>query len=170
MKTFRLTKLLCVFPILAVALVAGAAIALPSAVDEYAPFESTTSECLICGRMQTIENRWLQKPTNSMHVGTDSLWIQPQIDDKHKHWWIFCSTHERPGWFKRSYFGCGGGVGGVSTLHHVATRRDTEVAQPLVDEYLQLTQGGDLKVVRDFVQQKVMPALHDQPDVPADAQ
>jgi hypothetical protein len=47
MKTLRLTKLLCVFPILAVALVAAATIGFPSAIDQYAPFESTTSEYLI---------------------------------------------------------------------------------------------------------------------------
>lgn len=170
MKKFRLTKLLCVFPILAVALVAAAAISFPSAVDQFAPFESTTSECLICGRMQTVEQRWMQSPAESIYVGNDALWMQPQVDSKHDHWWIFCSTHERPGWFKRSYFGCGGGVGGVSTLHHVATNRGAEVAQPLVAEYLKLTQGGDLKAVRDFVQQKLMPALQDRPRAPAVAQ
>ena len=47
MPTFRLTKLFCVFSILAVALVAAAAIGFPSAIDQYAPFESTTSEYLI---------------------------------------------------------------------------------------------------------------------------
>ena len=47
MKTLRLTKLLCVFPILAVVLVAAATIGFPSAIDQYAPFESTTSEYLI---------------------------------------------------------------------------------------------------------------------------
>jgi len=75
MKTFRLTKLLCVFPILAVALGAAAAISFPSAVDQYAPYESTTSECLICGRMQTVEHRWMQSPAESIYVGADSLWM-----------------------------------------------------------------------------------------------
>lgn len=170
MKTFRLTKLLCVFPILAVALVAAAAIVFPSTVEQYAPYESTTSECLICGRMLTVEQRWMQSPTESIYVGDDALWIQPQVDSEHEHWWAACSNEARSGWFDYSMIGCGGGVGGVSTLHHVVTYRGIEVAQPLVDEYLQLTQDGNLKAVRDFVQQRVMPALQDQPDVPADAQ
>lgn len=170
MPTFRLTKLFCVFSILAVALVAAAAIGFPSAIDQYAPFESTTSECLICGRMRTVERRWMQSPAESIYVGDDSLWMQPQVDSEHDHWWAACSTEERPGWFDYSMIGCGGGVGGVSTLHHVATNRGADVAQPLVNEYLQLTQGGDLKSVRNFVQYRVMPALQDRPRAPAVAQ
>ncbi len=170
MKTFRLTKLLCVFPILAVALVAAAAIGFPSAVDQYAPYESTTSECLICGRMRTVEHRWMQSPAESIYAGDDSLWMQPQVDNKHDHWWVACSTEGRPGWFDYSMIGCGGGVGGVSTLHYVETYRGVEVAQPLIIEYLQLTQDHDVKSVRDFVQQKLMPALQDRPDTPPEAE
>jgi len=170
MKTFRLTKLLCVIPILMVVLVAAAATRFPSTMDQYSPFKSTTSECLICGRMRTVERRWMQSPVESIYVGDDSLWMQPQVDNKHDHWWAACSTEERPGWFDYSMIGCGGGIGGVSTLHHVATNSGADVAQPLVDEYLQLTQCGDLKSVRDFVQQRIMPALQNRPHAPAVAQ
>lgn len=156
MKTFRLTKLLCVFPILAVVLVAGLALGIPTTVEQYAPYESTTSECLICGRMQTIEKRWMQDQASSIYAGEDSLWMQPQVDNEHEHWWVGCSTASRPDWFGNLLFGCGGGVGGVSSLHYLAKSKGQDVSQPYVQKYVQLTKTGDLKAVRDFVQQEIV--------------
>jgi hypothetical protein len=163
MKTFRLTKLLSVFPVLAVALVAGAAVGVPATVERFAPYSSTTSECLVCGRMQTIEKRWLQDQTSSIYAGEDSLWMQPQVDNEHEHWWVGCSPASRPNWYGDLLFGCGGGIGGVSSLHHLSKSKGHEFSQPYLQNYLQLTKADNLKAVRDFVQEEILPALQDSP-------
>lgn len=163
MKTFRLTKLLCVFPVLAVGLVVATAVGIPATVDEFAPFESTTSECLICGQMQTTEKRWMQNPTSSVYGSEASLWLQTRVDRSHDHWWVGCSTHSRYGWFASSFFGCGGGIGGVWSLHSLATSRGDNFTQPYLQKYLQLTETGDLTSVRNFVQEEILPALQNPP-------
>ena len=163
MKTFRLTKLLCVFPVLAVASIAGVAIGVPSTVEEFAPLQSSTSECLSCGRMQTIERRWMQNPTSSIHAGADSLWMQPHVDSEHDHWWVECSSAERRDWFDNVMFGCGGCTLGVWTMHQLAISKGDQFAQPFVQKYLLLTETGDLKSVREFVQEEILPALQEPP-------
>ncbi|MGZ0168568.1 MAG: hypothetical protein ACKVHE_03330 [Planctomycetales bacterium] len=160
MKPFRLTTILCAF---AVFLIAGTAIGFPIAVERGAPYRITTSECLICGRMQTVERRWRRAPKETIEAHKDSLWMQPQIDKEHDHWWIRGSTEERPSWFAGAYIGCGGGIGGVSRLHYLATKRGAGVAESFVLKYKQLLIDGDLKSIREFVENEVQAALTNPP-------
>ncbi|MGZ0174404.1 MAG: hypothetical protein ACKVHE_33285, partial [Planctomycetales bacterium] len=125
------------------------------------PFHETTSECLVCGRMRTVGQSWLQAPTETFSGRADSEWMQAKILGKHDHWWVGCSTHARPKWFAASYFGCGGGIGGVSQLHQLAISRGEDVAKPFVREYQQLLIDGDLNSIREFIQNDVHAALTD---------
>jgi hypothetical protein len=162
MKTFRLTTLLCVFAILAAAMAYGAAIAYPIAVEHGAPYRITSSECLICGRSRTIEWRWKQSPIETIEAYPHSLWIEPQIDIGHDHWWVGSSSEGRSNWFGYTEIGCGG-IGGVSSLHYLATKKGDDVARPHVQKYLQLLNKGDLDAIRNFVDSELGRALQDPP-------
>ncbi|MDA1166447.1 MAG: hypothetical protein O3B13_25405 [Planctomycetota bacterium] len=166
MKPFRLTAMLSVF---AVALIASAAIGVPIAIEKGAPYRITSSECLVCGRMQTIERRWSQPPEESIEAHKDAIWMARHLPDKHDHWWVPGSAESRDEWFGYSLSACGGGVGGVSLLHYLAQKRGQDIAGPFVQEYLQLVNEGDLESIRSFVQSDVQNALldpHPQQPVP----
>ncbi|MFT5095418.1 MAG: hypothetical protein ACI93T_004265 [Porticoccaceae bacterium] len=163
MKTFRLRTLLCVFAVLAAAMAYGAAIAYPIAVERGAPYQITYSECLICGRSRTIERRWKASPKETIVANPNSVWMQPKIDDEHDHWWVGSSSEGRSNWFDDSYISCGGGIGGVSSPHDLATKRGDDVARPFVVQYLGLLKEGDLDAIRNFVRTDVSQALQDPP-------
>jgi hypothetical protein len=135
MTTQQLPKLLCIFSMVLVVLGTGAVFGLPLVAEHAAPFHETTSVCLVCGRMQTVGQGWMQPPTESFSGLADFEWMRAKIDRKHDHWWIGCSTHARPNWLARSYFGCGGGIGGVSQFHQLALTSGEDVAEPFIREY-----------------------------------
>ena len=159
MKPFRLTAMLAIF---AIVLVAGAAVGFPIAVERGAPYSITTSECLICGRSRTVDRQWKQSPKETIETHKQSLWMQPQIDSRHEHWWVVGSQEERPEWFAYASIGCGG-VGGVSSLHYLATKKGDDVAGPVVLKYLQLVEERDLESILNFVRNDVQTALQDPP-------
>ncbi|MFT5327834.1 MAG: hypothetical protein ACI8P0_005740, partial [Planctomycetaceae bacterium] len=66
-------------------------------------------------------------------------------------------------WFDDSYISCGGGIGGVSSPHDLATKRGDDVARPFVVQYLGLLKEGDLDAIREFVHTDVSQALQDPP-------
>ena len=162
MKTFRLSKLLCVFAILTAAIVYGAMVVYPIAVERSAPYRITYSECLVCGRSRMVEQRWQQAPKETIEAHPHSLWMRPQIDDEHGHWWVGGSSEWRSNWFGYSGVSCGG-VGAVSSLHYLATKKGDDVARPFVAKYLQLLEEGDLDAIRNFVHTDVRPATHESP-------
>ena len=101
--------------------VAGAS--MPNLEDKYAPFEIRWNECLICGRSQTVENRWRRAPVTKVEESDHSRWADT-LSPGHKHHWAKSSVESREEWFGSSMVGCGG-IGGIGSLYYSIRIRAT---------------------------------------------
>ena len=134
-----------------------ALVGLPIIIVKAAPYRITTSECLICGRIQTVERHWMQAPQETIETHKQSLWMDAHIGEHTEHWWSGCSSEQRTYWFGRASIGCGG-IGGVSSLHYLAEKSGEDVAAPFIEKYLQLIEAGDRESIESVVRNDVQTA------------
>jgi|GEM_PF-3069559 hypothetical protein len=135
--------------------VAGAS--MPNLADKYAPFEVRWNECLICGRSQTVENRWRRTPVTKVEEYDHSRWADT-LSPRHKHHWATSSVESREEWFGSSMVGCGG-IGGIGSLYYIHSHQGDDVAAPLVEKYLKLAKTGDLTAISDFTRGELSKAV-----------
>lgn len=137
----------------AAALVGG----MPLLIAVGAPYQIATSECLVCGRMRSVDDRWLRTPVETIDESETSNWMDRHLQGHSEHWWSGCSTETRGSWFHSASIGCGG-IGGVSSLQRLAQAVGPEQAEPFIERYLQLVELRDHFALVEFVRGELQPA------------
>lgn len=140
------------------AIAVAAVVGIPVLIEKAAPYEITVSECLVCGRIQSVERKWMQAPRKSIETPDSTVWLEKQTNPEHDHWWVGCSTEVRPRWFASSMIGCGG-VGAISSLHYLSKKRGHESVEPYVSRYMELVTERDLASIQEFVWNDLQAAL-----------